>query len=181
MMGGRVWLESTLGVGSTFHVNVKVAKQPAADGRSTLSAAPAAGMRSLRILLADDNPINRKLAATLLRQHGHQVVETEDGRAALAAMEQARFDIALLDMQMPEIDGLQAAALIREKERVTGGRLPIVAMTASLPFADQQGCRDAGMDAYLCKPFELAELLKTVNDLTTCAEGSPRCGEAQKR
>lgn len=163
LMGGQIWLESVVGAGSTFFVTVPVAAPAPGGARAPQAAAERPG---LRILLADDNPINRKLAATLLRQHGHEVVETTDGRAALAAMEQTTFDIALLDVQMPDMDGFEAAARIRAREDPAQPRLPIVAMTASSMLADRRRCREAGMDAYLCKPFELAELIATVNELT---------------
>jgi PAS domain S-box-containing protein len=178
LMGGRIWLESDVGKGSKFHFTVQVTPATHRDGllglkaKTPVLAAPEP-VRRLRVLVAEDNPINRRLVATFLRQQGHDVIETDDGRAALQALENGAFDIALFDMQMPEVDGFEATALIRAREQTTGRRLPIVAMTAAAMPADRLRCLEAGIDAYLCKPFELAELAKTVNSLTDSPNGDP--------
>jgi CheY-like chemotaxis protein len=123
----------------------------------------------LRILLTEDNLVNQTLAIRLLEKHGHTVVAANNGREALAAMEQERFDIVLMDVQMPEMDGLEATAHIREQEQQTGGHIPIIAMTAHAMKGDRERCLEAGMDAYLSKPIQAAEFLKLVADMAPVA------------
>jgi CheY-like chemotaxis protein len=115
-----------------------------------------------RVLLAEDNPVNRKLAIRLLEKHGYSVVAVEDGRAAVAAWEEASFDVILMDVQMPEMDGFQATAEIRRRETVTGAHTPIVAMTAHALKGDEERCLAAGMDRYLAKPIRAAELFSVI-------------------
>lgn len=113
--------------------------------------------RRLKILLAEDNDLNQKLFVTLLTKRGHQVTAVSNGRAAVEALERDRFDLAVLDVQMPEMDGLEAARLIRKKEELTGGRLPIVALTAHALEKYKKRCLEAGMDAYISKPIKREE------------------------
>jgi signal transduction histidine kinase/CheY-like chemotaxis protein len=118
---------------------------------------------SLRILLAEDNLVNQRLATRLLEKRGHTVVMAGNGREALAAFESETFDLVLMDVQMPELDGLEATLAIREKEKGSGKRLPIVALTAHAMKGDREKCLAAGMDGYLTKPIrsqELDELLE---------------------
>ena len=117
-------------------------------------------MRSLRILLAEDNVVNQKLASELLRRDGHTIVVVGDGHQAVAAVRDQAFDLVLMDVQMPTIDGLKATAEIRaaEAEKDTGQRLPIIAMTASAMHGDQEKCMEAGMDDYLTKPINISSL-----------------------
>jgi CheY-like chemotaxis protein len=109
-------------------------------------------------LLAEDNPVNREVAVCMLEQLGCQVVAVEDGRDAVAKMEDARFDLVLMDCQMPEMDGLSATKAIREGEQRTGRRVTIVALTAHAINGDREGCLAAGMDDYMTKPFTQGEL-----------------------
>ena len=118
-----------------------------------------------RLLLAEDNVVNQKLAVAVLERWGHSVLVVEDGRAALAAVAREGFDLVLMDVQMPNMDGLRATAEIRESERHTGGHVPIVAMTARTMFGDRERCLEAGMDAYVAKPFELEELFAVVESV----------------
>jgi CheY-like chemotaxis protein len=117
-----------------------------------------------RILLAEDNLVNQKLALRLLEKRGFEVTVVGDGRAALDALEKASFDAILMDVQMPEMDGFEATAAIRNKEKSTGAHIPIIAMTAHALKGDQQRCLEAGMDAYLSKPIRTSELFKIIED-----------------
>jgi CheY-like chemotaxis protein len=114
---------------------------------------------SLRILLAEDNLVNQKLALRLLEKRGHRVVIAGNGRDALKALEQDDgFDLVLMDVQMPEMDGIEATAAIRKKERGTGIRVPIIALTAHAMKGDRERCLASGMDGYLTKPIQPHEL-----------------------
>jgi two-component system, sensor histidine kinase and response regulator len=115
-----------------------------------------------RVLLAEDNPVNRTLAIRLLEKQGYSVVAVGDGRAAVAALAEASFDLVLMDVQMPEMDGFQATAEIRRRELVSGAHIPIVAMTAHALKGDQERCLAAGMDRYIAKPIRAAELFSVI-------------------
>jgi signal transduction histidine kinase/CheY-like chemotaxis protein/streptogramin lyase len=118
--------------------------------------------RPLHILLAEDNLVNQKLASRLLEKHGHTVVIAANGGQALERLETEGFDLVLMDVQMPEIDGFEATAAIRKKEVETGTHLPIIAMTAHAMQGDKERCLAAGMDGYLSKPLNVKELLKVI-------------------
>jgi CheY-like chemotaxis protein len=127
----------------------------------TASSAPAGAAppaRTLRILVAEDNAVNQRLATRLLEKRGHQVVVAGNGCEALAALGEGTFDLVLMDIQMPEMDGMEATAKIREKEELAGGHLPIVALTAHAMKGDEDLCLAAGMDGYLTKPIHPQEL-----------------------
>jgi signal transduction histidine kinase/CheY-like chemotaxis protein/ABC-type amino acid transport substrate-binding protein len=122
-----------------------------------------------RILLAEDNLVNQTLAMRLLEKRGFQVTVAGDGRAALDALEKEPFDAILMDVQMPEMDGFETTAAIRNKEKSTGTHIPIIAMTAHALKGDQERCLAAGMDAYVSKPIRTSELFKTIEDqLSAC-------------
>ncbi len=118
--------------------------------------------RPLRILLAEDSLVNQRLAVRLLEKWGHQVVLATNGNEALAAWERERVDLALMDLQMPGMDGLEATAAIRDREARLGGHLPIVAMTAHAMKGDREHCLGAGMDGYISKPVQAQELFDVV-------------------
>jgi signal transduction histidine kinase/DNA-binding response OmpR family regulator/sensor domain CHASE-containing protein len=128
-------------------------------------------VRPLRILLAEDNPVNQTLATRMLEKRGHTVVTVADGRAALDVLARETFDLALMDVQMPVIDGLEVTAVIRDQEGRTGGHLPVIAMTAHAMKGDAERCLAAGMDGYLSKPIKADELYriidKTLNPAST--------------
>jgi two-component system sensor histidine kinase/response regulator len=131
--------------------------------------------RQLRVLLAEDNPVNRQLVIRLFEKRGHVVVAAHNGREAVALLENPAtgpFDAVLMDVQMPEMDGFQAAALIRQKGTTTGCHLPIIAMTAHALRGDRERCLAAGMDAYIAKPIHPSELFDTLDGLVTTPTGA---------
>jgi CheY-like chemotaxis protein len=133
------------------------AEAPVETGEQTRkSSAP------LRVLLAEDNPVNRTLAVRLLEREGFQVVVACDGREALTAFETSPFDVALVDIQMPGMDGFEVTAAIRRHEVQHGGHLPIVAMTAHAMKGDAEQCLAAGMDGYVSKPISAARLFEEI-------------------
>jgi two-component system sensor histidine kinase/response regulator len=118
--------------------------------------------RPLRLLLAEDHAVNQWLAARLLEKRGHEVIIVSNGMEALAALGRQTFDVVLMDVQMPEMDGLQATAAIRELEQTTGRHIPIIAMTAHAMSDDRERCRQAGMDEYVSKPIDPQKLFDAV-------------------
>ena len=118
------------------------------------------------VLLAEDNPVNQRVARALLEKRGHTVVVVENGREATEALATQQFDVVLMDLQMPVMDGLQATAAIRAMEQSTGRHTPIVAMTAHAMRGDDRRCLEAGMDAYLPKPVKAADLMSIIERLT---------------
>jgi CheY-like chemotaxis protein len=124
-------------------------------------AARTAGRR-LRVLIAEDNEVNQRVAVGMLERIGHRAVVVANGRQALAALAREGFDLVLMDVQMPELDGFEATIAIRERERGTPRRVPIVALTAHAMKGDDDRCLAAGMDGYLAKPLQAAELVATI-------------------
>ena len=123
--------------------------------------------RSLRLLLAEDNAVNQRLAIWLLQKRGHVVVVVGNGREALAAVEKDHFDAVLMDVQMPEMDGFEATAAIRAMEQANGTHVPIIAMTAHAMKGDRERCLEAGMDDYVSKPLQPMELFQVIERLTS--------------
>jgi signal transduction histidine kinase/CheY-like chemotaxis protein len=175
MMGGAIRLESTPGSGSTFSFTAQFALASFTTGarptdslslKNMLDVSSASGTGilpiSLHILLAEDNPVNQRLAMRLLERRGHSVDLASSGREAIEWLERKSFDLILMDLQMPDIDGLQATALIREKEKSHGGRTPIVALTAHTMKGDRERCLEAGMDNYINKPIDAVSFLEIV-------------------
>jgi len=114
---------------------------------------PAPVRKRLRIILAEDNPINQAVVVRILEKMGHQLEIAHNGQQALATLESGAFDLIFMDVQMPVMDGLTATRAIRERERSSGGRIPIIAMTAHAMKGDRERCLEAGMDGYLSKPI----------------------------
>ncbi len=122
--------------------------------------------RRLNILVAEDNPVNQKVASAVLKKWGHRVVVVSNGREALEAIDKERVDLILMDVQMPQMDGFETTELIRNREKADGGHVPIVAMTAHAMKGDRERCLAAGMDSYVSKPVRAEELFSVIESLT---------------
>jgi signal transduction histidine kinase/ActR/RegA family two-component response regulator/streptogramin lyase len=179
MMHGRIWIESpwldaesgrTI-AGSAFHFTAQFAPGKAPVRVEPANAGPAP--EHLRVLLAEDNAVNRILAIRVLERRGHTVLVAENGCEALEILARERVDVILMDIQMPEMDGFQATAAIREKEKTSGGRVPIVALTANAMQGDEERCLAQGMDAYLAKPFRNADLDRVLGEVMAASAAHP--------
>ncbi len=188
MMGGRIWVESEEGHGSIFHftVRLQIAEPPAelrkdvsphVDVESSEPPRPGAvstGKRHLRLLVAEDNPVNRMLVSRLIEKQGHTCRIAENGQQALKLLESDQFDCILMDVQMPVMNGIEATAAIRAaesgrateksraKDKGRAAHIPIVAMTADAMVGDRERCLAAGMDGYVAKPVKIKDLFSAV-------------------
>jgi CheY-like chemotaxis protein len=141
-------------------------KEPTVMTSPVPASAPSGPPGTLRVLLAEDNFVNQKLAVTMLQKRGYRVSVANDGIEALASLERETFDVVLMDVHMPNMGGFEATAQIRERERAGGRpRLPIVALTALAMTGDREKCLQAGMDAYLAKPINARELFGTLSQI----------------
>jgi signal transduction histidine kinase/ActR/RegA family two-component response regulator len=163
LMGGRIWVDSRLGSGSAFHFTLRLQiEDDLSTGDKPAELLIKKTERPLRVLLAEDNDVNQQVALEFLEMRGHHVRIAPNGIEALASLVDERFDVILMDVQMPQMDGFQATASIREKEKTTRDHVPIIAMTGYAMKGDRQRCLDAGMDGYICKPIRSKELFEIV-------------------
>jgi signal transduction histidine kinase len=166
MMSGRLWVESELGVGSRFHFTVQlITEENSVSVTQTLPVLTRYSswskddfLRSLHILLVEDNRVNQKIAIRLLEKRGHHVILAVNGKEALESLAHASFDLVLMDVHMPDMDGIEATTTLREKEKSTGLHQTVIAMTALATKGDRERCLAAGMDGYLSKPIDLQQL-----------------------
>ncbi len=171
LMKGTMWVESEAGSGSHFHVLVTLEKslEPISvrDAGSRTSGALQGenGNEPVRVLLVEDDAVSRRVASRVLEKRGYLVLTAENGREALEVLEQCPVELVLMDVQMPEVDGLTATRIIREREGLSGSRLPIYILTANAMAGDRERCLAAGADGYLTKPLEPAELFRTVEQV----------------
>jgi CheY-like chemotaxis protein/HPt (histidine-containing phosphotransfer) domain-containing protein len=179
MMGGEIGVESEEGKGATFHFTarfgtsdarasdvgtmLRTGSQPVLLAYEDVTAAPPVALRPLSILVAEDNAVNRMLITRLLEGEGHRPTLVTNGREALDAVTSGEaFDVVLMDIQMPEMDGLEVARRIREREREVGGHLPLIAVTAHAMQRDRDRSLAAGYDGYVTKPIVLADLMAAI-------------------
>jgi two-component system sensor histidine kinase/response regulator len=154
-------------------VNLALALQgPGAASSAPVVVQAALETRSLNILLAEDNAVNQKLAMRVLEKRGHAVSLAETGKVALETFEKQDFDLILMDLQMPEMDGLEATVAIREREQLSGKHIPIIAMTANAMLGDKERCLAAGMDGYVSKPLQVKELLAMIEECVPATASS---------
>jgi signal transduction histidine kinase/CheY-like chemotaxis protein len=169
LMGGQIWVESEPGKGSTFHVTAQFG-----PGATRISSEPAAEPSvSLRVLVVEDNPMSRKLTAHLLERHGHQVALAGNGREAIERFALETFDLIVMDIEMPEVDGLAATRAIRTAENETGRRIPILMLTAGAMAGDGERSIEAGADGHVSKPVRAAELLDAIRAVTIVSAPEP--------
>ena len=180
-MRGKIWVESTPGKGSVFHFTTLFLISdvaPNAEAFATITAMPEAvaarkpASRGLRILIAEDNPINQAVAIGMLQEQGHTITLAENGREAVRLYQLERPHLILMDVQMPELDGIGATQEIRAAEESCGHHTPIIAMTAHAMRGDSERCLLAGMDGYLSKPLTKELLLETIKSIINNAAPS---------
>ena len=169
-MGGRIWAESEPGQGSTFHVSLPLREAPSATPEPATRPRHDE-IRPLSILLAEDSQDNRALVRVYLRATAHTLHEVSDGLEAVERFRRERFDLVLMDMQMPVMDGYDATREIRRLEREGGlEKTPILALTAFALEGDRNKSLDAGCDGYLTKPFKKRQLLEAIAEFAGLEE-----------
>jgi CheY-like chemotaxis protein len=170
-MGGGITVESQEGAGSTFKFTLvarpvhQAAPTEIPSSHITPPSRIPSGAKGLKILVVEDNPVNSRFVERLLINQGHSVEVAVNGRLGFEAACQRSFDLILMDVQMPEMDGLEATCAIRQTEKETGQHVPIVALTAHASAEDRDRCLESGMDEYLTKPLQFARLKEILNQI----------------
>jgi len=168
LMGGRIWLDTKADLGSQFCFTARFELPQNAAQAAGLAVSVKPGkewIKGLKVLVAEDNRINQVVTSRMLEKHGFHALVANNGREALQMLQWEPVDLVLMDVQMPELDGLEATRRIRELEKKTGAHLPILAMTANAMQGDRDECISAGMDGYLAKPVESKQLLRAIENL----------------
>jgi len=169
MMDGKIWVVSQPGVGSRFHFTARLpaAAPVPAPHKPAVVRAEDASADGLRILVAEDNAVNQKIITRVLEKEGHTVILAWNGREALEILDRQPVDLIIMDVHMPEMDGLQTAAQIRIRESGTSTYRPIIAATACAMKGDREKCLAAGMDAYITKPIQAKQLMQVIDSITS--------------
>jgi CheY-like chemotaxis protein/HPt (histidine-containing phosphotransfer) domain-containing protein len=176
LMGGELSLESEEGKGSTFTftTDLKVGDPAAVERERREAETPPPEIAPMTVLLADDNPLNRELATTLLSEQGHRVLAVKNGIEALNALRESPFDLVLMDVQMPIMDGVSATRAIRDPNSgAVNPNIPIVALTAHALKGDRERFLDAGMDDYIAKPIKMRDFYNTIAKVTNSHPQTP--------
>jgi CheY-like chemotaxis protein len=174
LMGGSISAESQPGRGSVFRFRLllhPLLRPDPVDPPAGMQPPPPSGGRSLHILLAEDNPVNQRVIQALVTRLEHRLTTVTNGREALEALDGQLFDLVLMDVQMPEMDGLTATRLLRQRQ---GAGPYVIALTARALDSDRQDCLEAGMDDYLCKPLRREDLLAALGRFAQARPGTPR-------
>ena len=163
---GREYLEAVKSLAESLLNIIENLGDPAGNSAAKTTASPdPAANKGLRILVAEDNVVNQKLAVRLLQKMGHEAIVAVNGQEAVAASEKEDFDLILMDIQMPLMDGFEATAAIRQRENREGRSIPIVALTAHATAGHLEKCLAAGMDGYVAKPIKKKQLLAEITRL----------------
>jgi len=170
-MSGAIGVTSEVGSGSVFWFTAQL-PTTAAPTRSAVAGRRRTDVVARRILLVDDNPLNQIFGQAMLAKDGHDVVVVADGLEALAAVQERSFDLVLMDMQMPVMDGMEAARCIRGLD-TSARNIPIVALTANVMAEEIASCREAGMNDHLAKPIDRDRLRQIIATWATRADSSP--------
>ncbi|WP_371372574.1 ATP-binding protein [Sporomusa aerivorans] len=167
MMGGNIWVDSVKGQGSSFHFTVQFENCHPLGSKALTNSLPQKlkTQRPRKILLAEDHKLNQAVTGSMLKEMGHAVTVAGTGVTAVDLYKQRDFDLILMDIQMPEMDGLEAAAIIRGLERGTGRHIPIIAITAHALYGDRERFLELGMDDYIAKPVQFENLFAIIENI----------------
>jgi signal transduction histidine kinase/CheY-like chemotaxis protein/HPt (histidine-containing phosphotransfer) domain-containing protein len=187
MMGGDIWVESQPGIGSTFHFTAGFGiAGETSDGEVLLKPCVTKcdrhpkSRKEINILLAEDNILNQMVAVRILEKEGYSVKVAENGREAVESLQKQKFDLVLMDIQMPEMNGIEATQAIRNsKDAMIDPEIPIIALTAHAFKEDRETCLSAGMNEYIAKPLKKTEFLKIVSQFITDVECSIETGTGE--
>ncbi len=179
LMHGRIWAESESGKGSAFHFTARFGVTPASLDPLVIAAGPqkeslANSGDGAHVLLVEDNRVNMHLAQALLKRRGWDVTTASNGREAVEALERGSFDLILMDIQMPEMNGFEATEIIRNRERLRGTHAPIIALTAHAMKGDRENCLAHDMDGYVSKPLEPKKLFEEIDAMLTARRDGER-------